>query len=59
METSFDLFHTVLQGDSGYIYENKGSYFWNFVLYHELGQFRHGTSVVATCFQLSWTKEDA
>ena len=42
----------------GYI-QNKGSSLWNFVLNSGLRKFRHGISIVETCYQLSSRKVDA
>jgi len=40
-------------------YLNKGTSIWNFVLNSGLRKFRHGISIVETCYQLSSTKVDA
>jgi len=42
----------------GYL-QNKGTSFWNFVLNSRLRKFRHGISIVETCYQLSSRKVDA
>ena len=42
----------------GYL-QNKGTSFWNFVLNSGLKKFRHGISIVQTCYQLSSRKVDA
>jgi len=42
----------------GYL-QNKGTSFWNFVLNSGLKKFRHGISIVETCYQLNSKKVDA
>ena len=42
----------------GYL-QNKGTSLWNFVLNSGLRKFRHGISIVETCYQLSSRKVDA
>ena len=42
----------------GYL-QNKGTSLRNFVLNSELRKFRHGISIVETCYQLSQRKVDA
>jgi len=42
----------------GYL-QNKGTSLWNFFLNSRLGKFRHGISIVVTCYQLSSRKVDA
>ena len=39
--------------------QNKGTSLWNFVLKSGLRKFRHGISIVETCYQLSSRKVDA
>ena len=39
--------------------QNKGTSFWNFVLKSGLRKFRHGISIVETCYQLGSRKVDA
>jgi len=39
--------------------QNKGTSLWNFVLNSGLTKFRHGISIVETCYQLSSKKVDA
>jgi len=58
MWTSFNLSYTVLKGNS-VISKNKGTSLWNFVVKSGLGKFRHGISIVETCYQLSSRKVDA
>ena len=43
--------YTVLKGNS-VISKNKGTSYWNFVLNFGLRKFRHGISIVETCYQL-------
>ena len=50
--------YTVLKGNS-VISKNKGTSIWNFVLNFGLIKFRHGISIVETCYQLSSRKVDA
>jgi len=40
------------------ISKNKGTSLWNFVLNSGLRRFRHGISIVETCYQLSSRKVD-
>ena len=42
----------------GYL-QNEGTSLWNFVLNSGLKKFRHGISIVQTCYQLSSRKVDA
>jgi len=42
-----------------YLHKNKGTSHWNFVLKSGLRKFRHGISMVETCYQLSSRKVDA
>jgi len=58
MWTSFNLSYTVLKGNT-VISKNKGTSLWNFVVKSGLGKFRHGISIVETCYQLSSRKVDA
>ena len=55
---TFHPSYTVLKGNS-VISKNKGTSLWNFVLNSELRKFRHGISIVETCYQLSSRKVDA
>ena len=55
---SFHPSYTVLKGNS-VIPKNKGTFLWNFVLNAGLRKFRHGISIVETCYQLSSRKVDA
>jgi len=57
MRASFNPSYTVLKGNV--ISKNKGTSLWNFVLNSGLRKFRHGISIVETCYQLSWRKVDA
>ena len=41
------------------IYKNKGTFLWNFVLNSGFRKFRHGISIVETCYQLSSRMVDA
>ena len=41
------------------ISKNNGTSLWNFVLNYGLRKFRHGISIVETCYQLSLKKVDA
>jgi len=50
--------YTVLKGNS-VVSKNKGTSLWNFVLNSGLEKFRHGISIVKTCYQLSSRKVDA
>jgi len=50
--------YTVLKGNS-VISKNKGTSLWNFFLNSGLRKFRHGVSIVETCYQLSSRKVDA
>jgi len=52
------LSYTVLKGNS-VISKNKDTSLWNFVLNSGLRKFRHGISIVETCYQLSSRKVDA
>ena len=38
------------------VLQNKGTSLWNFVLNFGLRKFRHGISIVETCYQLSSEK---
>jgi len=58
MWASFHPSYTVLKGNS-VISKNKGTSLWNFVLISRLRKFRHGISIVETCYQLSSRKVDA
>ena len=59
MSASFHPSYTVLKGNS-VISKNKGTKsLWNFVLNFGLKKFRHGISIVETCYQLSSKKVDA
>ena len=58
MWVSFHTSYTVLKGNS-VISKSKGTSLWNFVLNSGLRKFRHGISIVATCYQLSSRKVDA
>ena len=42
----------------GYL-QNKGTFLWNFVQNSGVKKFRHGISIVETCYQLSSIKVDA
>jgi len=55
---SFHPSYTVLKGNS-VISKNKGTSLWNSVLNSGLRIFRHGISIVETCYQLSSRKVDA
>ena len=55
---SFHQSCTVLKGNS-IISKNKSTSVWNFVLNSGLKKFRHGISIVETCYQLSLRKVDA
>jgi len=48
----------MLKGNS-VIPKNKGTSLWKFVLNSGLRKFRHGISIVETCYQLSTRKVDA
>jgi len=48
----------VLKGNS-VISKNKDTSLWNFVLNSVLRKFRHGISIIETCYQLSSRKVDA
>ena len=39
--------------------QNKGTFLWNFFVNSGLRKSRYGTSIVQTCYQLSWTEVDA
>jgi len=58
MSASFHPSYTVLKGNL-VISKNKGTSLWNIVLKSWLRKFRHGISIVETCYQLSSRKEDA
>ena len=58
MWSSFHPSYTVLKGNS-VISKNKGTSLWNFVIHSGLRKFRHGISIVETCYQLSSRKVDA
>ena len=58
MWASFHPSYTVLKGNS-VISKNKGTSLWYFVLNSGLRKFRHGISIVETCYQLSSRKVDA
>ena len=58
MWASFHPSYTVLIGNS-VISKNKGTSPWNFVLKSGFRKFRHGISIVETCYQLSSRKVDA
>ena len=58
MSASFHPSYTVLKGNL-VISKNKDTSLWNFVLNSGLRQFRHGISIVETCYQLSSRKVDA
>jgi len=58
MWASFHPSYTVLKGNS-VISKNKGTSLWNFVLNSGLRKFRHGISIVETCYQLSSRKVDS
>ena len=58
MWASFHPSYTVLKGNS-VIPQNKGTSLWNFVLNSGLRKFRHGISIVETCYRLSSRKVDA
>ena len=49
--------YTVLKGNS-VISKNKGTSLWCFVLNCGHRKFRHGISIVETCYQLSSRKVD-
>jgi len=49
---------TLLKGNS-VISKNKGTSLWNFVLNSGLRKFRHGISIVETCYQHNSRKVDA
>jgi len=51
MWASFHPSYTVLKGNS-VISKNKSTSLWNFVLNSGLTKFRHGISIVETCYQL-------
>jgi len=53
--TAFHPSYTVLKGNS-VIFKHKGTSLWNFVLNSALRKFRHGISIVETCYQLSSRK---
>ena len=55
---SFHPSYIVLKGNL-VISKNNGTSFWNFVLNSRLRKFRHGISIVETCYQLSLRKVDA
>ena len=55
MWASFHPFYAVLKGNS-VISKNKDTFLWNFVLNSGLRKFRHGNSIVETCYQLSWER---
>jgi len=58
MWASFHPSYTVLKGNS-VICKNKGTSLWNFAPNSGFRQFRHGISIVETCYQLSSKKVDA
>jgi len=58
MQASFHPSYTVLKGNS-VISKNNGTFLWNFVVNSGLRKFRHGISIVETCYQLSSRKVDA
>ena len=58
MWASFHPSYTVLEENS-VISKNKGISLWNFVLNSGLRKFRHGISIVETCYQLSSSLVDA
>ena len=58
MWVSFQPSYTMLKGNS-FITKNMGTSLWNFVLNSWLRKFRHGISIVETCYQLSSRKVDA
>jgi len=53
------VFGTVLKRNSVRLISIKGTSLWNFVLNSGLRKFRHGISIVETCYQLSSRKVDA
>ena len=55
---SFHQSYTVLKGNP-VISKNKRTSLWNFVLKSGLRKFRHGISIVETCYQLSSRMVDA
>jgi len=55
---SFHPSYTVLKENS-VTSENKGTFLWNFVVNSGLRKFRHGISIVETCYRLSSRKVDA
>jgi len=57
MWASFHPSYTVLKANS-VISKNKGTSLWNIVLNSGLRKFRHGTSIVEMCYQLSSRKVD-
>ena len=61
MRASFHPSYTVLKVLKGnsVISKNNGTSLWNFVLNFGLRKFRHGISIVETCYQLSSRKVDA
>jgi len=52
MWASFHPSYTVLK-ENLVISKNKATFLWNFVLKSGLRKFRHGISIVETCYQLS------
>ena len=58
MWASFHPSYIVLKGNS-VISKKKGTSLWNFVLNFGLRKFRHGLSIVETCYRLSSRKVDA
>jgi len=59
LPSTFHPSYTVLKGNL-VISKNKGTSLWNFVLNSELRRkFRHGISIVETCYQHSSRKKDA
>ena len=58
MWAPFHPSYTVLKGNL-VISKNKGTSLWNFVLNSGFRKFRHGISIVETCYQLSSRKVDA
>ena len=58
LPSKFHPSYTVLKGNS-VISKNKRTSLWNSVLNSRLRKFRHGISIVETCYQLSSRKSDA
>ena len=50
--------YTALKGNS-VVSKNKGTFLWNYVLKSGLRKYRHGISILETCYRLSSRKVDA